>query len=217
MKIFLFSLCCAVLSFSSLVSAGQYNMELRGEFESWNTGLGGTGNGILGGAGMGYHTDKYFTGGGFTLGNYNLETDADKSVQRIDFDAVVGKRIDSHWSIFTGYRYNRLNFASKNTPSSDIRENTLGAGVGTSFSLPVASNWALFMTGAISGLYSYNNFDWKGKGYSVGVEGGAAFSVNEKISISIRAKYQTSNIIYDVGDDWIHSYNRVGATLAYLL
>ena len=154
-----FSIFCFSLFFSSLVFAEQYNMEVKSEYESWNTGLGGTGNGILGGAGVGYHSDKYFAGAGFMLGNYNLENDADKTVQRIDFDAVVGKKIDSQWSVFTGYRFNRLNFTSKSAPSSDVRENTTGVGVGASFSLPVAPKLAIFVTGVVSGLYSYNNFD----------------------------------------------------------
>ena len=192
-----------------------YNLEVKGGYENWKTGLGGDASAAVGGVGVGYYKDKYFAGGGFVLGDYVLNDDDDKTISRKDLDLVIGYQVDSQWSLFTGYRFNRTNFSSINTPSLDKRENTLGLGLGASFKVSLARPIVSFGTAAISGLYSYNNFDENGTGYSVGTEGGVLYSINPKTSFALRVKYQKSVIPKDPGE-WSHSYIRFGAHLGYL-
>ena len=204
-----------LISISAESSLAAYNLEIKGGYESWKTGLGGDSSAAVGGVGLGYYKDKYFAGGGFVLGDYVLNDDDDKTISRKDLDLVIGYQVDSQWSLFTGYRFNRTNFSSQDTPSLNKRENTLGFGLGASFKVPLAKSMIAFGTAAISGLYSYNNFDENGTGYSAGTEGGLLYSINPKTSVAFRVKYQTSKVSYDPGE-WSHSYIRFGAHLGYL-
>jgi len=204
-----------LLSIFTHSSWAVYNLEVKGGYENWKTGLGGDTNAVVGGVGIGYYQEKYFAGGGFVLGDYVLNDDDDKTISRKDLDLVIGYHVDSQWSLFTGYRFNRTNFSSQDTPSLNKRENTLGFGLGASFKVPLAKSMVAFGTAAISGLYSYNNFDESGTGYSAGTEGGLLYSINPKTSVAFRVKYQTSKIDYDPGE-WSHSYIRFGAHLGYL-
>jgi len=202
--------------FPATLHAQQYNIELKGEYEIWDTGLYGEANAPLGGVGLGYYKKEYFAGGGFVLGDYSVQDDSDIEIQRIDFDFVLGKKIDEQWSVFTGYRFNRFNYSSKTDASITTRENTLGLGLGASLTVPFTPHWIGFISGVFSGVYSYNNFDDKGKGFSVGIEGGVVYSVNPRTTLAMRAKIQSTKIGYDGGDEWVHSYNRLGVNLGYL-
>jgi len=198
--------------------AQQINVELRGEYEQWNMGtnLGGKASSTLAGASVGYYKDAYFAGAGFALGNYEISNDTDKEIQRTDFDLVLGKKLDDQWSVFTGYRFNRFDFTSKSNASLEKHENTLGLGIGAMFNVPFTPRIIGFVSGAINGVYSYNNFDEKGNGISVGSDVGVVYSVNPKTTIAARIKYQTTKISYDDAPDWSHAYNRFGLNLGYL-
>ena len=203
---------------SPFVAAQQYNMELKGEYESWDTGseFGGETSAVIGGAGLGYYQGDYYAGGGFSTGSYVLNNNSDKTIQRTDLDLVIGKKIDKQWSLFTGYRFNWLEYSLKGDASATRRENTAGVGLGASFGLPFTPRWIAFMSGVVSGLYAFNNFDESGKGFALGTEGGLLYSVNRKTSIAVRAKYQNTKISYDTNRDWTHSYIRLGAHLGYV-
>ena len=204
-----------LLSSFTQLSWAQYNLEVKGGYESWSTGKdGGSAQGIVGGAGIGYYKDKYFVGGGLVLGEYNFDNN-DKTIARNDIDLVVGYKVDSQLSLFTGYRFNQTDYKSKADPSLNEKENTLGLGGGASFAMPVARSVIVFGTAAISGLYSYNNLENNGTGYSLGTEAGVLYSFNPKVSVALRAKYQMSSISKST-EDWKHSYVRFGAHLGYL-
>jgi len=204
-----------LISISTQSSWAAYNLEVKGGYESWKTSLYGNANAVVGGVGVAYYKDRYFAGGGLVLGDYALDDEDGKSISRKDLDLVLGYKLDSQWSLYSGYRFNRTNYVSNTSASLDRRENTLGLGIGASFNVVLAQSWIGFGTVSISGIYSYNNADDKGKGYSAGSEGGILYSINPKTTVAVRVKYQTNKIDYDPGE-WSHSYIRFGAHLGYL-
>ena len=205
-----------------LVSAQKYNLELKGEYEKWatenHTSFRENSTGVLGGIGLGYYGDEYFVGGGYILGDYQFDSDSTKSLQRMDIDLVIGKKIDQQWSVFTGYRFNQFSYEKSDEPSAARKENTLGLGLGASFTVPFTPRWYTFITGVVSGIYAYNNFDETAKGYSLGLEGGVLFVVNAKTTLAMRIKTQGTSLAYDdtvQARDWNHSYVRAGVSLGY--
>ena len=196
-------------------SWAEYNLEVTGGYENWSTGLiGGDARGLVGGIGVGYHKNKYFAGGGVVVGEYNFDKN-DKTIARNDLDLVIGYKVDPQFSLFTGYRFNRTDYTSQSDATLNSKENTLGFGLGASFGIPLSKSFVVFGTAAMTGLYSYNNLDNNGQGYSVGTEAGVLYSFNRKLNIALRAKYQTSKIAKS-DTDWNHSYVRFGAHLGYL-
>lgn len=213
-------LCFSILSVlaSTQVLAGKFNAEVKGEYESWSSGIGGQSTAFLYGAGIGYHQNKIFYGGGFVMGDYSMDSSSGKDLSRLDMDFVAGYHLDKTWSAFVGYRYNQMSYTSK-SGSADFDESTHGLGGGVGMHQVLNAKWVAFGSAALSLLtteteYKDNTPSDPGTGFSLGVEGGALYRINQMTSAALRLKYQNSRINYDdSGVEWPHSYVRFGVSL----
>jgi len=204
---------------SAPILADKFNAEVKGEYETWSSGIGGQSTALLYGAGLAYHQDKMFYGGGFVLGNYDMDSDTGKDLKRMDVDLVAGYRLDHMWSAFAGYRFNQMNYTSQ-SGTSDFDENTHGLGGGIALNQVIDAQWVAFGSAALSLLsteteYKDSSLDSDpGIGFSIGVEGGALYRINKTTNTALRIKYQTTRINYDdSGVEWPHSYVRFGVSL----
>ena len=218
-KLILFLLCS--LAPLEMAYSKQLSVEVRGEYETWASGLGGQASAFLAGGGIAYYLNQYYIGGGFVTGDYQIENNANADLRRNDIDFVAGYRIDNRLSTFIGYRFNRMSYTSSDTLANSFDENTHGLGVGVSYTQKLKPKWGAFATMALSGLYATTNYsnnlgDDTGKGFSLGTEGGLFYRIQENMNIALRLKYQSTRLDYSE-TDWPHSYFRVGLNLDYYL
>lgn len=210
----------AFLFFNSLnVFGQQYNAEVKAEYESWASGLGGQATALLGGAGLSYYKDEYYFGGGFVAGNYSIEDDGGDDISRLDMDLVAGYQLQNNVSVFAGYRLNKMNMTSASGDAFSFNETTHGIGGGVTLYEPIKNDFYAFGTAALSLLltktsYKDNSSDDKGFGYSLGTEAGIMYQYNQKTTFASRLKYQTSKLDYDPAE-WSHSYVRIGFDIGY--
>jgi len=218
MKKSLYSLSIITVFMSSAVFADKFNAEVKGEYETWSSGIGGQSTALLYGAGLAYHQDKLFYGGGFVLGDYSMDSDTGKDLSRMDVDLVAGYRLDHMWSAFAGYRFNQMSYTSK-SGTTDFDENTHGLGGGVALNQVLNAQWVAFGSAALSLLtteteYKDDTPSDPGTGFSLGVEGGTLYRINKTTNTALRIKYQTTRINYDdSGVEWPHSYVRFGVSL----
>jgi len=209
--------CCLLVSLHS-EAAGRYNAEIKGEYESWRSGIGGQSNALLYGAGLSYHQDKLFFGAGFVMGSYDMDSSTGEHLSRKDIDLIAGYQLNNTSSVFAGYRFNQINYTSI-SGATDFDENTNGLGAGLALNQVINAQWVGFGSAALSLLstktsYKDNSPSDSGTGFSLGVEAGTLYRINNESNVALRIKYQTSRINYnESGVDWPHSYVRFGLSL----
>jgi len=219
--LFVFSFCMA-FNISSLLAEGKYKVEVKGEYESWASGIGGQSTALLYGAGLGYYQSEMFYGASFVMGEYDMGSSSGKDLSRRDIDLIGGYKLDSMWSIFGGYRLSQMSYTNV-MGTSDFNENIHGLGGGVAMRKIINSRWFGFASVALSLLKTETKYTGSvpsdpGAGYSFSVEGGSLYRFNQSNNLALNVKYQTNRISYDnSGVDWPHSYMRFGLSLNHIL
>lgn len=198
----------------------QHSVDVRSEYESWNSGISNRSNALLYGLGVSYKINqKYSVGGGLVTGNYAI-SDKHADLSRTDMDIAIGYRRTRNVFVFAGYRLIKTNYQRDVHDTRAFEDITHGPGLGTSFYRPLKPN--LLAYGRVMGSMMLSHMDLedkpvdRGLGISMGLETGLAFQINSKISAGAALKYQRSFIDYKNGSGrWNHEYYRIGLSLSH--
>ena len=210
-----------ILTLLSQPVFAQFSADVRGEYENWNSGLGGQSSGVLAGFSLGYQTSpKYYLGGGVITGSYDTDSLAKSTLNRRDLDMVAGYFIQDQTSIYLGYRQYKIDYNNNEDNSRSFTDTTHGLGIGAATFYDLAPKWTTYGRFTISALAASANYEIggteKGTGYSVGTELGLLLSLNRTTNLGGGIKYQSANIKYkNQADSWAHNYTRLVLSLSH--
>jgi len=203
----------------SRLSFAASSIDIRGEYENWETDLGGSSNSPMFGLGLTADLDKnWLFSGGVSLGKFSLANET-IDLNRTDIDIGVARTILQRLNIFTGYRLSSLNVNNKLDATANFEEFTHGLGLGVGSHVQLLQNLYSYGRLSFGALYSVSQSDvqqnFSGFGYSSGVEAGLVYPFNPKTILNINAKYQKNVINYKKSDGtWSHSYFRIGLSVS---
>jgi len=199
--------------FSSAVQA--ISFDVRGEYESWNSGLSGTSTAMLVGVGGSHAIDaKTSIGGGFVTGKYNTDSEAETDISRFDLDITASYLIRPLISVFAGYQLIQLNYENRDDSSRSFDDTLHGFGIGAVSYFPIKPQWLLYGGVSLSGVYAISSPDSggedKGAGYSNSLNGGVLYALKKNMSITTGLKTRWTSIDYwgDAGK-WSHNAVRL--------
>jgi len=196
------------------------SVDLRGEYETWKSGLGGTSKAFLAGVGATQKLNKQFAiGGGFVMGNYGTDSIADKDVKRLDIDITLSYRYKPFVTLFLGYQNIRLNVDNETDATRSFDDVAHGLGAGVASYLPLSKNWFLQGGFGVDSLYATSEMPSvteSGFGYSASVNGGVLYSITKKMTLGLGLKSRYSAVNYS-GDEgkWSHNATRILLSLSH--
>lgn len=206
------------LAWSPISMAVSY--DLRGEYENWKSGLGGTSSGMLGGLGVSHAIDeKVSVSGSFVAGGFDTDSTATTDVKRVDVDVSASYRLRPLFSVFLGYQLIQLgvDVKSDETRSFDDRLHALGIGVSSFY--PIVHRWMAYVGASASGVYATSTLkaggENAGTGFSTSVNGGVLYIVSWRTSLGLGFKTRLTNVDYG-GDEahWAHNAARATVSLS---
>ena len=195
------------------------SIDIRTEYEQWNSGINGKTNAILFGFGGSHAVNgKILLGGGLITGTHNTSTN--ETLKRIDADLAIGYRVHPNVSLFTGYRHIVIDHENNTFSSRSFTDTTHGIGVGASTYERIYPDLTAYGRAGLSGLLSTLNSDVTGKdkgiGISTGFELGLVYQLKNAINIGLSVKQQSYTIDYkNDAPKWQNNYVRLGSSLSW--
>lgn len=208
----------AGLAYTGLAQAVSF--DVRGEYESWNSGLSGTSTAFLVGVGGQHAIDaKWSVGGGFVTGKYNNSSESSTDILRLDLDISVSYLIRPFISVYGGYQLIQLDYENRDDGNRSFDDTLHGFGVGAVSYYPLKPQWLLYGGASLSGVYATstpkNGADDKGVGYSNSLNAGVIYALQKNMSLSAGLKTRWTSVDYG-GDSgkWTHNAVRVVASFS---
>lgn len=196
------------------------SIDIRTEYESWNSGINGKNSAVLFGVG-GIHRikPKWTISGGVMTGSPS-STHNDDSLKRSDMDIAVGFQVRPRITVFSGYRLVNTKYGNTLNTNQSYTDLTHGFGVGISIFQPVIKKIIVYGRLSISGLYSTTDIKGagidRGVGVSSGFEGGVTYEFYHRTMIGFALKQQSATIDYRGNSGkWKQNYLRLGFSLSY--
>jgi len=196
------------------------SIDLRAEYERWNTGINGSTHAMLYGfGGTHYLKDKLAVSGGLVTGNHSSPDDTFDKIKRMDANIGLGYQMHSKLVIFGGYRLISIKQNNSQDDERSFTDMTHGVGIGLSGFQPLSQKFLGYGRISVSGLLSTLQSDKTGKdrgtGFSTGLEVGITTQIKQKFVFGLSLKQQSYSIDYNNGDaNWKNNYIRVGSSIS---
>jgi len=199
---------------------GSTSLEVRTEYESWNSGLGGKATGLLFGAGANYRINESWNlSAGFVTGNPSIDSTDKTTVSRSDIDMGAVYSIQQKYFLFGGYRLVKLSYNNDSEPTRSFDDLMHGMGIGAGLLQTIEPQLHAFGRASVSILQSTIDYHTEptnnGDGYSIGMEGGLLYLLNVKSSLVFSIKRQTNSLTYKNDNTWHNNYLRFGLSINY--
>jgi len=214
------SFLCLIITLFGECCLAATSIDLRTEYESWNSGINGNNTAILYGAGGTYNINRNWTiGGGLMMGSPDSDNNLD-NLKRRDFDIAIGYRLRPKVATYAGYRLVSIEYDNAIDNSRSFTDLTHGLGVGINLFHPVFAKTIAYGRLGLSGLLSTLDVNSvpkdHGFGVSVGFEIGMIYEILQRTTIGLALKQQSATIDYqDESDNWNHNYYRIGTSLSH--
>lgn len=208
-----------LIAFSSPLMATS-SLDVRTEFENWNSGIKGKASAIVFGLG-GSHVlnSRWSVSGGIVTGSHSF-SDNDNTASRQDLDLAIAYAFKPAIRIYGGYRLIRLSYTEAVDNARSFNDLTHGLGIGIAAYQAIQPKLYAYGRVGVSALFSAIDFeglpDDSGSGFGGGVEGGLIYQWRPRTNAGFSIKQQSSAIDYsDQTESWSHNYLRIGLSLSH--
>ncbi|MDH5545054.1 MAG: hypothetical protein OEZ43_05640 [Gammaproteobacteria bacterium] len=204
----------------STQQAAALTFDIRGEYENWHSGLGGTSTAFLGGISASHgFTPEFSLAGSVVAGNYETNSTASSDVSRFDVDITTSYRIYPLTSVFIGYQLIQLDVNIKDNISRSFDDTMHALGAGITNYIIMNRDWVLYGGFSLSGVFATstlgNGTKDNGLGFSTGVNGGVLYLVSKELTLAGGIKTRLNSVDYR-GDSgtWSHNMQRLTLSLS---
>jgi len=215
--------CFALLFIMTHHVLANTSVDVRSEYESWNSGINGNSSALLLGlGGTKSITPELTASAGFMTGEYDSSSEQlEETLNRNDIDLAIGYRFTPNVNLFVGYRLVQIDYSTNLAQQRSFSDLTHGLGIGVDAFQVVYPKTAVYGRLGISGLFSTIDSDQtgtdRGLGFSTGIEGGIVYQIMERTNIGVSLKQQSSTVDYgDNSTNWKSNYVRYGISLGHL-
>ncbi len=207
--------------FSSLVSTAlhAFSLDVRGEYENWSSGLGGTSTAFMKGLSGTFDLNhKFALGVGIVTGDYKTDTIAKSNIDRMDTDLTLSYQYQPGISIFAGYQFIQLDYNNSFDNTRSFEDTSHGLGVGVAAYHRLGKRWYAYGGLGLTLIYASSDLENgvkdRGIGYGSGFNGGVLYGINSKTSVATGIKTRLTTLDYK-GDSgqWAHNYTRLVVSL----
>ena len=199
-----------------ILSAFQANViaasvDVRSEYERWESGLGGTSSSLMIGLGGSHKINsKISLGGSIITGKFSTDAHAVSDTSRTDLDMVLNYQLYPTIPVYVGYQQRRLSVVNKDDQSRSFDDIQHGIGLGITKYLPIKPRWLLFGGMTFNAIVAASDLKEgptdRGKGFSSSIRVGTLYSISQIFSLGLSVKARSTNVDYggDAGH-WSHN------------
>jgi len=205
--------------FSSTIFA-QSALDVRMEYESWNSGINGKTSALLYGLGGSTKLNSQWSlSGGFVTGDYSFSDSTKSTASRNDIDLALAYNLMERVRLYAGYRLIKIDYKNEIDNTRSFTDTTHGLGVGVAayqLIMPKLYGIGRFGLSLLSSSIDFPSSDDSGMGFGSGIELGLLYQVLETTNVGLSVKQQGIVINYeDDSSKWNHNYLRLGLSLSH--
>lgn len=187
------------------------SIDIRSEYEHWESGLGGTSSSLMIGVGGSHKLNsKISLGGSVITGKFSTDAQAVSDTSRTDFDVVLNYQLYPTMPIYVGYQQRRLSVVNEDDRSRSFDDIQHGVGLGITKYVPIKRRWLLFGGMTFNAIVAASDLKGgptdRGKGFSSSIRIGTLYSISQIFSLGLSVKARSTNVDYggDAGH-WSHN------------